>query len=424
MQASSAIESKFAEQIGETTDKYVVAVSGGLDSAVLAHLCLKVLACDKFTVAHFNHRTRGTHSDDDELFVRELAESFGVEYRVAYRTVDDLSEAALRTERHAFFERVRLERQAQYILTAHHLDDQLETMIMRLIRGTGVEGLGAIRGRDAIYVRPLLGFTREELELYADDQKISYRTDASNSEPVYFRNRVRFDVVPNLAKLAQEFGGKTLFLRRVGALADELQMVADKTRADILNWSDKWVTRTPYWTRFRVDAFLKLENAEQATILRSLIFELTEVSPSREHVDRLIENLANGVVRWDLGGGNYYRISCGYCFLIRGEMVAPSIARHGNIAKFEPLGLELELNDELGEGVEVRFFRPGDLYKGQKLKHWWLKKRIPQPERALIPLLAQGSQVLWCYPEPHPNVRILRNGFSFTDEAMNQSLQK
>ncbi|HMP79964.1 MAG TPA: tRNA lysidine(34) synthetase TilS [Pirellulaceae bacterium] len=193
----------------------IVAVSGGSDSVALA-CALAELARrsgraprQSLTVAHFNHRLRGSESDLDEQFVRELAAQLELDLEVGHRIPTkipaDSSEETLRMERYAFLQQTARQYEARYVATAHTCNDQCETLLFRMLRGTSVAGLRGMQATrpmsdDLTLVRPLLWACREELERFLQSVGQRWRVDSSNSQLQYTRNRIRHELVPVLLK--------------------------------------------------------------------------------------------------------------------------------------------------------------------------------------------------------------------------------
>ncbi|TQD40047.1 tRNA lysidine(34) synthetase TilS [Haloflavibacter putidus] len=185
--------------------KLLLAVSGGLDSVVMAHLCKQAEL--NFVLAHCNFKLRGKASDQDEDFVKELATSLDVEIytqgfaTTEYAKAEKLStQVAARDLRYAWFYELLAEHELDYVLTAHHANDSLETMLINLSRGTGLKGLTGIPENNNKIVRPLLPFNRKDLENFAEKNKINWRHDQTNDTDDYFRNRIRHQVVPPLVE--------------------------------------------------------------------------------------------------------------------------------------------------------------------------------------------------------------------------------
>lgn len=180
----------------------LVACSGGIDSVVLAYL-IKELNFD-FALAHCNFSLRGKESDGDEMFVVGLAKKF--EVPVFAETFDTKKYArdhristqmAARDLRYAWFEEVLANFKYDFLLTAHHMDDDLETFFINVSRGTGIDGLVGIPMQNDKTIRPLLAFSRKEIELWAEENKIKWREDLSNQKSDYLRNKIRLEVLPS-----------------------------------------------------------------------------------------------------------------------------------------------------------------------------------------------------------------------------------
>ena len=179
-------------------DAVVVAVSGGLDSLVLLHLLRfeADLPGTTLVAAHLDHRMR-QGSGADARWVRGLLRAWGVEGRIGRAEGIPESETEARGERYTFLEQVRRKAGAEHVLLAHHADDQAETVLFRVLRGTGIRGLGGIpERREPGIVRPLLPFWRSELEAYARSRGIRPRLDPSNRDPRHARNVIRHQLLP------------------------------------------------------------------------------------------------------------------------------------------------------------------------------------------------------------------------------------
>ena len=186
--------------------RVIVAVSGGVDSVVLAHLCHQ-LNLD-IALAHCNFNLRGKESDADEDFVIELADQLNVEVFVqnfdtnAYAEKNKTSiQMAARELRYDWFYDLAEQLKFDYIFTAHHADDNLETFLINFTRGTGLKGLKGIPVVNGNVVRPFLSFSRDSIEAFARENKIKWREDSSNSSRKYLRNKLRHEVVPVLKEI-------------------------------------------------------------------------------------------------------------------------------------------------------------------------------------------------------------------------------
>ena len=186
--------------------KLLLAISGGIDSVILAHL-LHEMNLD-FSLAHCNFKLRYEDSDKDAEFVTELAKNLNIKIHLnsfetsTYATENKIStQMAARDLRYSWFEDLILEFNYDFLLTAHHANDNLETVLINLTRGTSLHGLTGIPEINGNIIRPLLPFTRSEIEKYTIANNISWREDDSNSSKKYFRNKIRHDVIPVLQEL-------------------------------------------------------------------------------------------------------------------------------------------------------------------------------------------------------------------------------
>lgn len=185
--------------------KIIVAVSGGPDSSVLLDVLVKLRNSYDFelTVAHVNYKLRGADSEADEALVRKKCEEYGVPLKCP--VMKKLAkkgnlEQSLRAVRYQFFETLRKKIDYDLIAVGHTQDDQAETVLMRLIRGAGPQGLSAMKPMNENIIRPLLGVGRKEIMEYLATQELFYATDATNRDTALFRNKIRHELIPYLEK--------------------------------------------------------------------------------------------------------------------------------------------------------------------------------------------------------------------------------
>ncbi|KAA6438575.1 tRNA lysidine(34) synthetase TilS [Dyadobacter flavalbus] len=179
----------------------LLAVSGGVDSVVMTHLFYKMGYAA--VVAHCNFSLRGAESDGDETFVNQLAEAYGFAFvskkfdtRLFAGEQSVSTQMAARELRYSWFEEVRKSYNLEWIATAHHINDSLETSLLNLVRGTGISGLYGISSRNNFVIRPLLFASREEIMNYAAAHDLKWREDRSNDSDDYKRNLIRHKVIP------------------------------------------------------------------------------------------------------------------------------------------------------------------------------------------------------------------------------------
>ncbi len=187
-----------------------MACSGGLDSVVLTQLCHS-LKLD-FSIAHCNFQLRGTDSDADEQFVVELAKKVNVKNFVKHFNTNNYVaqnkvniQSAARDLRYAWFTELMQENQIRTLVTAHHADDNLETFLINLSRGTGIDGLTGIPVKTDTISRPLLAFSRTQILNYAKAENLEWREDVSNTNVKYLRNKIRHEIIPILKELHPTF---------------------------------------------------------------------------------------------------------------------------------------------------------------------------------------------------------------------------
>lgn len=188
--------------------------SGGMDSSVLFDILLSLREKYGFTLyaSHINHSLRGEESDSDEEFVKKRCEEFGVKLFITRVNIPELAsqsgksiELAARETRYAAFAETAKQKGIQRIATAHHADDNAETMIFNLTRGAGLEGLSGIPYQRKAIVRPLLDVTREEIQRYAQVHGIPFVSDATNADESFARNKIRRRVIPVLKEINPAF---------------------------------------------------------------------------------------------------------------------------------------------------------------------------------------------------------------------------
>lgn len=221
-------------------DQFLLAVSGGIDSMVMCDFFLKTNR--KFAIAHCNFSLRGEESDGDEKLVAAFAQKhqipfFGKRFeteKYAEENKIGIQEAA-RNLRYEWFEKLTQTTDYQLIVTAHHLNDSAETVLLNLTKGTGLSGLHGIPARRENIIRPLLNFSKEELKNYAKKYEIEYREDSSNASVKYQRNLIRNSVIPLLKKVNPSFE-KTMEgnIERLSATEEIFSFFIEKIKLEIL----------------------------------------------------------------------------------------------------------------------------------------------------------------------------------------------
>jgi len=372
-------------------DTVICAVSGGADSmALLWAMCLLKEKLEiSLEAAHFNHNLRGAESDRDEAFVRDFCKTHGIPCHVGRGVVVPGSkglEAAAREARYAYFATL-----SGIIATAHTADDNAETLLMHLVRGTGLKGLGGITPKGEALIRPMLCVTREEVLEFLAQQGISYVTDSSNDTDDFLRNRIRHHVMPLLRQenpsLSENLSATALRLRQDEAALDALAVPT-----------------------IDVAALRQMEPALQNRALGKLLISWEVPEPEAEHIDQLRKLVMSDSpsAGADFPGG--VRITRQYDRLVKREEKKdlPQVPLNDpGITEATQWGIAVHCAQALECGgwqvrtqgqLTLRSRRSGDsivLSGGTKsLKKLFIDRKIPAAERDRIPIIADELGVV------------------------------
>jgi tRNA(Ile)-lysidine synthase len=228
---------KFKKHVAENfsllaNKKLFLAISGGIDSMVLLHLLQQMQY--EIAILHCNFQLRGEESENDLKFVQNYAHQFEIPFSfVSFETETFAKEnklsiqVAARKLRYNWFNQQLINKKFDFLLTAHHADDDLETFIINFSRGTGLDGLVGIPAQNEKIIRPLLPFSRQEIEIYANENNLKWREDSSNSKDKYLRNNIRHNIIPLLKELNSDFLGS--FQTTLNNLKQAQNLVEDAT---------------------------------------------------------------------------------------------------------------------------------------------------------------------------------------------------
>ena len=403
-------------------ERVIIAVSGGVDSMVLLELFTRLAAARslQLVAAHFNHQLRGHEGDLDESFVQEQAEARQIAFYSSsadvrgYAQEHGLStEMAARTLRHGFFAALAESLAISKVALAHHANDQVENLWLRLLRGSPSEGISGMRwlspspaSHSITLVRPLLGLRRSEIETFARAENIPFRQDATNESSDFLRNRIRLELLPFVERHFQPAITETS-LRLIEVLGAEKDWLGQQALV---------------WLRTRAPAFGEVHPALQRAIIHRQLLELG-ATPSFE----LIEHLRlQPEVRISIGREEQLlRSTAGELRLERieeREFNSASVQLHvqGSSGTLEFGGLEMgwaissertilrapgrELfdADQIGGAITLRHWQPGDSFqpigmsRPIKLQDIFTNLKIPNSRRREL-VLAQGadSRIFW-----------------------------
>ena len=399
--------------------KVVVGFSGGADSTALAHWLLGRLGPERLVLAHVNHQLRGEESDRDEAAARAFAQRFGLDFALRREDVAALArrrglglEECGRQVRYGFFQSLAPGEEDR-ILTAHSANDNAETVLMHLCRGTSLPGLLGIPARRGKVLRPLLRVPRGEIEAYCQAHGLPYVTDSSNLSREYTRNRLRLEVLPVLEELNPSF------LEAVARMTDTLSQDSACLEAQAQALLE--ACRGPWG----LDA-AKLRQAHPAVASRALRLFWQGWGPALEkkHLDALLRCLEGGQV--DLPGGVRAQCSQGVLSLERpGGCPAFSVEAPLGTTSL-PCGKELVLRvkelpsgeakpkihnllfknaldyDIITSNLRARSRREGDRFSpaGRRvtkgLKQLFQEQRVPVSQRGRVVLLECGGRLVFC----------------------------
>jgi tRNA(Ile)-lysidine synthase len=426
-------------------DRLLVAVSGGPDSVALLHLL-----CDlreelnlHLEVAHLQHGIRGQEAEDDARFVAELAEKLQLPFHVKEVNLPQVRsmagkgnlEALARNERYNFFATVARERKLGKIATAHTRDDQAETVLMWLIRGSGMKGLGGMSpmhrlnitdgnsSKQFVIIRPLLDVSKADILQFLKEKGLNYRLDGSNQDPSFLRNWIRLELIPQLenrtdAHLPSRLAQNAELIRDEEQLLDELARHVFKE------------IRTA--ERVNRGALLKQSKAMQRRLLRLWIEAVRGHlrGIDFDHIEAVLTLIAQGAPQSRLPIPGGWELVRAYDTL-RLERHSRHVKRPVVCYHYElPAGADLHIQeagltiqtqkmsrpfprlpDHLTEAffdiaslpvdLTIRNFRRGDRFQPlgmtghKKLKELFIENKIPLSVRANLPLLVLGNEVLW-----------------------------
>jgi tRNA(Ile)-lysidine synthase len=389
----------------------VVALSGGLDSVVLLHL-LRFGTDHPLVAAHLDHRMRAA-STADARWVRGLCAAWGVPLALEAADPPPRGEAEARRVRYAFLRGVAEQRGAQVILTAHHADDQAETVLFRAARGSGIRGLRGILERDGALARPLLPWTRLELARHARASQLRWREDATNAGGQARRNRLRHQVLPLLE--AEVAPGARRNLARLAAMAAERE---EALGVLLRPWMARVVIERGREMVLRRAPFGELPPPAAAELLRAVLVECgwgLGAAGTRAAVTFITDAPSGRALR--PGGGieilsEYERVRVRELVTEADRPLRMEDASGG--AGEACLGGHLLHVAWTGEGegervavplegfpALIRAWRPGDaLRRGgrrRSLREQFRRNRVPRAERARTPVLEDASgEVRWC----------------------------
>lgn len=421
-------------------NKIVVGVSGGADSVCLLKVLLKIKDEFKLTLyaVHVNHGLRGYEANDDQSYVEELCEDWEIPFKAYFVDIKALSkklglseEEAGREARYKLFSKVLKNTGSDYIAVAHNRDDQAETVMLNILRGSGLDGICGMAMKQGNIIRPLLNISRSQILKYLGNDNINYRTDSSNESSEYARNRVRNNLFPGIKKMFNVNPVNQLYKLStlVGDDRDFIEQEA-KRAYDAVVLSDKDDVE------LSAIGLRTLSNAISKRIIRLAWERINNSRKNLEsvHVDQIITLCQNNRTGKKVKLKNGIEILLSYDRLIftkvgkkydKPYMYFVNIGGYTQIKELNATlkakvlsGSEItQLGDfsTVDERSPVQFFdldkldgktvvrsrlegdriRPYKSNGEKKLKKFFIDQKVPGRKRDIIPIVAQGNKIVW-----------------------------
>lgn len=415
--------------------KLLVGVSGGPDSIALLHALNEVSGDIKFSLhaAHLNHSFRGEESDADAEYVRDFTAlldinltSEKINIPAECKTLHMSPEQAAREIRYSFFERVAAQIGADRIVVAHTADDQVETCLLNLLRGTGIDGLAGIPPVRGNIIRPLINIRRREVEEYILKHDLQPRTDSTNLEPIYKRNKIRLELLPYL-KHHYNSSIDDVILRLAELAGDDSAYLNSETDRILTEIQSEHETDV---ITISVSAFMKYSVSIKRRIIRQALRTIMDGIPDIGyiHVESIIDLVsAGGNFSVDLPDNinvarTYDNLAFSRCtqdnqntmyshvVLIPGDTEIPEIGLMIRTALYDqPIDYMRNErsndivvdHDSIKGNLYVRNWKPGDrlhplgLCGSKKVQDIFSDMKIPRPLRNRIPVVADSEKIIW-----------------------------
>ncbi len=424
------------KNIPSGVNNILVAVSGGIDSVVLLHLLSSLQKSHKFTlqVAHLDHQLR-SESSQDASFVADLCAQLEIRCHVERCDIAALAvatkssiEMAGRQARRDFLQRLAARYGVDLIALAHHGDDQTETFMLRLLRGTGLSGLTSMRVQQGHWWRPLLNCRRQQIIDYASEYKLDWVEDASNRDTVFLRNRLRQQLIPQLRDINPQFDAG------IARLTQQIQIEEDYWQHRVAENFSQLIISQDDGLRLNRIALLKHHPALRMRLLRE---GLLQVRGSLQRIEAVhldaIENLvvdSRSQCQLDLPTVWVARRYDQIWFRPSAPEVATpfnlSLGIMGEVELPDGRAIHLTVSDEqLGESaqvaefaaadlnlpLQVRSWLPGDRFNpsgmagSKRLKKYFSDNHIELEERSRVPILVSGAEIIWLAGMRRSNVK-------------------
>ena len=425
-------------KIIQQDDRILVALSGGPDSVCLLHMLYRIK--DKFNLKlgaiHINHMLRGEEADKDENYIIDLCEQMGIKHYVKRINIEYIAketnvslETAGRNERYKAFEEIKIKDKYNKIAVTHNANDQAETILMRIMRGTGLEGLTGIKPqREGGIIRPILCLNRQEIEDYCEYNGLNPRIDASNYDRHYSRNRVRLDILPYM---------RDNFNKDIIDTLNRMTLLLQKDNEFIEGYSQKCYNIYCKKHNNKLEILKELFEKEMESIItRVVIIAFKEISKSYQnfemkHIYEIVNlasretgkkiNLTNNIICENLYGNivlskndNKYYNSCVKTEIkLDKDNIIENIEFNNYIINFEVIEnkkkekftknnlIKLFNYDKIEKEILIRYRKDGDkiiplgMSGSKKVKDIFINSKVPREERDNTPILCFDDKISW-----------------------------
>lgn len=404
----------------ENGDTVLVALSGGSDSVALFSLMLKLKEKLNLTIfaCHVNHNLRGEESDSDELFVRKLCEKYNVPLFVKSIDINKISkekslgtELCAREERYKFFDEISKEKGIKKIATAHNKNDNAETVIFNLCRGSGLSGLSGIPLKRGNIIRPILCLEKKEILKYLKEENLQYVTDRTNFETDYTRNKIRLEVLPMLSNVNEAF-------------INNIYRCSENIRQDekfLTELSLKSLDEVLKDGNLQLDELKKLDPVILSRVFIIFCKENFNTSLSKNDIDSLKNMVYNGrtSMKLDLSEGlkcersydfiRFYRvdnknIEKTFCYEVENTAYIKELSKNVSVKniEFDNINKFVMKNlydcDKICGMLIARNRRSGDFFTfnmKKSLKKLFIDKKIPREKRNSIIVVSDDNGVVF-----------------------------
>lgn len=380
----------------------LLACSGGLDSSVLAHV-FGILELN-YSLIHVNYKLRGLESDLDQDHVEQLAKQLGV---MCHFLVEDISNSdqniqlTARNLRYTFFKKIQESIPNSVLCTAHHLDDQIETFFINLLRGTGVKGLSGISESDDL-IRPFLTYDKKQIHQYAIANKLQWREDASNKKSTYLRNKIRLELLPVLAQIEANF--RSHFSQNFDHLKRDSSIV-EMHRAHVLSVVRTEKNEIKRYNIRKIEALIPFETFLDLIFRPEGFSHLQDLKQLlKSEGGKFIENDRKDQLLFK-SGQSLYQLS---------NQANPNLFDVDSLFSITKVKMEdvtytdnscIYVDKEMLKGdfnlkplSALHYFYPLGMTKKKKVSKFLKDIGIQGPLKMYIPLLFSGDELLWVVP--------------------------